>query len=85
MPGLGLALQVHFPNWCSGQLCEEVQRAPFSGEERGLQKGGDWQRSHKDRAQHLGPQGRTFHTHHLEASLWVLGREYPVYSLTSAV
>ena len=86
--GLGLALQVHFPNLCSGHLREEVQKAQFSVEETGLGKGGGWPRSHKDRAQCLGPQGRTCHSDHLEASCRgrrVLALEYPVYSLTSAV
>ena len=84
-PGLGtagplsqLVLRTH----------EEVQKAQFSVEGTGLGKGGAWPRFHKDRAQCLGPQGRTCHSDHLEASWWgkrVLALEYPVYSLTSAV
>ena len=58
--GLGLALQVHFPNLCSGQLHEEVQKAQFSVEETGLGKEGGWPRIHKERAQCLGPQEGPF-------------------------
>ena len=86
--GLGLALQVHFPNLCSGQLHEEVQKAQFSVEETGLGEKRWLAQDSQGEGPVFGSPGRAFHSDHLEASWWgrrVLALEYPVYSLTSAV
>lgn len=75
-------------------LCNPLRRqgkSPLSN--WGSGKWSDWHRSqdkdrfHKDRAQHLGTNGKTFYSDHTKVSWWQESPrlEYPFYFLTSAV